>query len=165
MKCPLHLWYLDALLEAFPDARIIQMHREAAEAIPSLCSLSEIMSDPFTLGFSRERHGAFFREFCREGIDRSMKVRARLSPDQIVDVRLRDLNQNPVGTVRSIYDHFDMSWDESRMPGRIDAHLRAEKRRSDRHRHRHRYTPDQFGLTPSRLRAEFEDYESIFLGD
>ena len=41
----------------------------------------------------------------------------------------------------------------------------AEKRRSQRRHKRHRYTAEQFGLNAASLRAEFEDYESIFLGD
>jgi sulfotransferase family protein len=163
MKCPFHLWNLDALLAAFPDARIIQMHRTAAKAIPSVCSLSAIMSRPFAERFMPARHGAFFREFCRAGIDRAMKIRKTLSASQIVDVRLDDLKRDPVGTARSIYRHFDLDWDEAQMSARIGQHLRAQRRRAAGQEGKHSYTPEQFGLTAAGLREEFQEYESTFL--
>jgi len=165
MKCPYHLWHLDALLEAFPDARIIHTHRTAVKAVPSVCSLSGIMSKPFARDFSPERHGAFFKEFCREGIDRAMKVRPTLPSEQLMDVRLDDLNHDPVGTLRSIYEHFELEWNEEAMPGRITGHLDAEARRTRGMSGRHKYTAEQFGLTREELRAEFEDYESMFIDD
>lgn len=165
MKCPYHLWYLDDLLKAFPDARIIHTHRTAVKAVPSVCSLSAIMSRPFAQDFSPERHGAFFKEFCREGIDRAMKVRPTLPSEQLMDVRFDDLNRDPEGTLRSIYDHFDLEWDEERMPGRIRDHLASEDRRARKMSGRHTYTAEQFGLTRDELRADFEDYESMFVSD
>jgi len=38
LKCPGHLWALDALLHHFPDACVIQTHRAPEEVIPSSCS-------------------------------------------------------------------------------------------------------------------------------
>ena len=67
MKCPLHLWYLKELLQAFPDARIIHTHRSVAKAVPSVCSLASIISRPMSRDFNPARHGAFYREFCRDG--------------------------------------------------------------------------------------------------
>jgi len=163
MKRPFHLWNLDALLAAFPDARIIQTHRTAAKAVPSVCSLSAIMSRPFAERFMPARHGAFFREFCREGIERAMTVRKTLSPSQIVDVRLDDLKRDPIGTARSIYRHFDLEWDEAHMSARIGQHLRDQKRRAMGQEGKHTYSPEQFGLTAAGLHAEFQDYESTFL--
>ncbi len=165
MKCPFHLWFLDDLLKAFPDARIIHTHRTAVKAVPSVCSLSAVMSRPMAADFSPERHGAFFKEFCREGIDRAMKVRPTLPSEQLMDVRLDDLNDDPEGTLRSIYDHFGMEWDEEQMPGRISEHLTHEAKRARKMSGRHHYTAEQFGLTRDELRAEFEDYESMFIAD
>ncbi len=165
MKCPFHLWFLDDLLEAFPDARIIHTHRTAVKAVPSVCSLSAVMSRPMAADFSPERHGAFFKEFCREGLDRAMKVRPTLPSEQLMDVRLDDLNDDPEGTLRSIYDHFGMDWDEENMPGLIQDHLAREAKRARKMSGRHKYTAEQFGLTREELRAEFEDYESMFVAD
>ena len=39
LKNPSHLFALDALLEVYPDALVIQTHREPRTAIASVCSL------------------------------------------------------------------------------------------------------------------------------
>ena len=164
-KCPLHLWFLDDLLEIFPDAQIIQTHRAAAEAIPSVCSLAAITCRPFTTNYRPERHGAFFKEFCRTGIDRSMTVRPSIPDGQLMDVRLDALDRDPIGTVREIYRHFARHFDESVMPIRIEAYLHGEREKKNaiKAEHKHVYTPEEYGLTAEDLTATFEDYEAVFL--
>ena len=52
-----------------------------------------------------------------------------LAEDRIF-VLLGDLNADPEGTVRSIYEHFDLEWDEEAMPRRIREFGEAEARSS-----------------------------------
>jgi hypothetical protein len=37
LKNPGHVWSLDSLLEQFPDACIVQTHRDPVRSIPTLC--------------------------------------------------------------------------------------------------------------------------------
>jgi hypothetical protein len=164
MKCPIHLWFMDDLMRSFPDAKIIQTHRSAAEAIPSVCSLSAIMAQPMATEWDPVRHGEFFREFCRSGIDRAMNSRKRIPSDHILDVRLSDLSDDPVQTVRHVYDHLDLAWPDD-MPARVMAHVEEEARHKAKLGGRHKYTAEQFGLSPEGLASEFSDYESRFLRD
>ncbi|MCI5125365.1 MAG: sulfotransferase [Candidatus Electrothrix sp. AR5] len=39
LKCPFHMFAINSLLEVFPDARIIQIHRSPIQSISSLCSM------------------------------------------------------------------------------------------------------------------------------
>jgi hypothetical protein len=164
MKCPMHTWYLDDLMKVFPDARIIHTHRRAAEAIPSVCSLSAIMAQPMTADFDAVRHGAFFDQYCRSGIDRAIASRARIPSGQIQDVRLADLSRDAVGTVRRVYEGFDLPWSDS-LPGQIESHLAAEERHRLKLGRRHNYTAEQFGLSEEKLTRDFADYEARFLAD
>jgi hypothetical protein len=164
MKCPLHMWFLDDLMRVFPDARIIHTHRAAAEAVPSVCSLSAIMAKPMAADFDAIRHGEFFREYCRSGIDRAMVSRERISPDQILDIRLSDLSHDPVAAVKRVYDQFGLEWAEE-MPARIKAHLEKEELHKKKLGRRHAYSAEQFGLTAEGLTRDFADYESRFLAD
>jgi hypothetical protein len=152
-------------LEAFPDARIIHTHRAAAEAVPSVASLSAIMGASLTQEFRPDRHGAFFKEFCRTGIDRAMQVRSRVPASQICDVRLVDLERDPIQTLRGIYEHFDLSWDEDAMPGRVSSYLSDEAKKSRRNKGKHTYSAEQFGLSKEELSSEFADYEALFLDE
>jgi len=163
MKCPQHLWFLDDLMRAFPDARIIHTHRAAAEAIPSVCSLSAIMARPFTADYDPIRHGEFFVEYCRIGMERALRSRERIPADQLMDIRMDDLGRDPVGTVRQVYDRFGLSWHPD-IPARTLSHLRERASHRKALRREHSYTPEQFGLTAAGLSRSFADYESRFLG-
>jgi len=123
------------------------------------------MSRPMAREFNAERHGAFYKEFCREGIERAMRVRPTLPSDQLYDVRLGDLERDPLGTLRGIYEHFDLEWNDEIMPERVHAFRAAEAQQRQTSSRRHHYSASEFGLSENELRAEFEDYESMFLAD
>ena len=48
LKTPNHLWHLDALLAAYPDARIIWTHRDPGPVVTSLASLANAGQRPLT---------------------------------------------------------------------------------------------------------------------
>ena len=48
LKTPNHLWHLDALLDAYPDARIIWTHRDPGPVVTSLASLANAGQRPLT---------------------------------------------------------------------------------------------------------------------
>ena len=48
LKTPNHLWHLDALLAAYPDARIIWTHRDPGPVVTSLASLANAGQLPQT---------------------------------------------------------------------------------------------------------------------
>jgi hypothetical protein len=122
------------------------------------------MAQPMAADFDPIRHGAFFRDYCRSGIDIATRSRSRIPSSQVLDIRLSDLGRDAVATVRQVYDHFDLPWDDA-MPARIEAHLRAEELHRRRLGHRHDYTAEQFGLTEEGLARDFADYEARFLSD
>ncbi|MBW2419995.1 MAG: sulfotransferase, partial [Deltaproteobacteria bacterium] len=49
LKSPLHLYSIDALLEVFPDARIIQTHRDPHTVAGSGCSLAEVLRTLYSM--------------------------------------------------------------------------------------------------------------------
>ena len=49
LKSPLHLYSIDALLAVFPDARIIQTHRDPGTVAGSGCSLAEVLRTLYTM--------------------------------------------------------------------------------------------------------------------
>jgi hypothetical protein len=121
------------------------------------------MSKPLTRGFDGPRHGAFFEDYFRRGIDRAMSVRKRIPAEQLLDVTTRDLGRDPVGTVRRVYEHFDLPWDSGEMPGAIAGHLASEKLRTAKRGNGHLYSAEEFGLDRERLSSKFADYEQAFL--
>ena len=42
LKCPEHLWFLDALFEVFPDACVVWTHRDPLDSVASYSSLMSL---------------------------------------------------------------------------------------------------------------------------
>jgi hypothetical protein len=76
LKSPFHLWNLDALLRAFPDATIVWAHRDPPVALASWCSLAEV-----TMGLHNRRVdlgllGRDWLQMWAQAATRAMAVRA-----------------------------------------------------------------------------------------
>src|SRR5689334_11435988 len=51
LKNPSHLFALDALFEAYPDALVIQTHRSPRTAMASVCSLAQAATEGWSTRF------------------------------------------------------------------------------------------------------------------
>lgn len=158
LKTPGHLMWLDALLEVFPDALLVQTHRNPTQVLASVSSLMSAMRssvsgavDPRAIG--REQLAAW-----TWGMERTMAVRDRLPAGRVVDVRYEDTVADPVGTVRRVYEHFDLDLTPAVETGVRD-YLAANPR--DKHGS-HSYTLEEFGLDRDEVDAAFATYRARF---
>jgi Sulfotransferase family len=106
LKSPAHLWQLDTLVSEYPDAVIVQTHRDPLNVISSIASLTDHVRQ---MASDHRDIAECARQCCEEivvGLDRSMKVRDSgvLAPGQLVDVQFADFIRDPFTTVRGIYD-------------------------------------------------------------
>ena len=158
LKCPYHTWHLDALLRTYPDARVVYTHRNVVQSLGSSCSLTSVMARPMAHALDETEIGAFWSEHYRAALDRVARVRERVDPARICDVRYPDLMADPVGTVRRVYKHFGMRW-RPMVRQRIEEHL--ERHPKDVHGV-HEYTLGEFGLTEGGVRERFGDYHRAY---
>jgi hypothetical protein len=156
LKSPAHLFALDALLAAFPDACIVQAHRDPIHAIPSACSLAAcfrgIVSDRVDLG----RLGTEIAEVMAIGLERAIEVRASSDPARFLDVHYPSLVADPIGTIRSLYHAFDY-------PMTIEFERRMGCWLAQNPQHRqgvHRYRLEQFGLGADEVNGRYAAYRA-----
>jgi hypothetical protein len=155
LKNPSHLFALDALLEVYPDALVIQTHRAPRTAIASVCSLSARASEEWSDVFQGKVIGRSQLDLWARGLDRFMTDRAKHDPARFYDVYYEDFVADPIGTVESIYAHWDLPLsDEARASMRA---LHAETTSGAR-RPSHRYELSDFGLTGEEVDERFADY-------
>lgn len=159
LKNPGHIWHIDALLEQFPDACIVQTHREPAKSVPSVCSVIHMTrcategdkADPFLLG-AREL------EYWSVGTERVMAARDKLGPGRFLDVFHRDFHAEPMTVVRAVYGRFGFvltDETERRMLQWISENEQVKQ-------HEHKYTLGQFGLSAGQVRERFSNYIDRF---
>lgn len=154
LKCPWHLWNLDALLDVYPDARIIHIHRDPANAIGSHCSLMSRIVCRMQRSVDVRDVSRFWVEYSRVGLERGQAVKERMPSNRLADVRLRDLRKAPGATLRGIYEQLELPW-HPELEATFDA--RAAEDPTQQHGV-HEYTLEQFGLDAEAVRAELADY-------
>jgi len=156
LKAPSHAHGLDALLATYPDARVVQTHRDPVSVLASTASLTAALRGAFSddidlaeIGRDATRHWAI-------GLERMMRLRrARgFARAQFFDVHYHELVRDPLGVIARLYVHFDIP---------LSAAARERMRRhlgdypKDRHGP-HAYSLATFGLDPQALRARFRSY-------
>src|ERR1700760_1500817 len=105
LKSPAHLWHLDALLNEYPDAVIVQMHRDPLNVISSIAALTHHLRRMSSDESSIADCAAQSVEEITIGLAREMDLRDRgvIPPDRIVDVRFSDFMGDPWSTIKGIY--------------------------------------------------------------
>ncbi len=152
LKNPSHLFALDALLRVYPDALVIQTHRDPGTAIASVCSLAGQASAGWSTTFTGAVIGRDQLELWASGLERFVAMRARHDPDRFFDVSHDDLAADPVGTAEAAYAHFGLPFG-----GATADAMRAYLTRgpANRSSSAHRYALADFGLTATDVGARF----------
>ncbi|HUP73263.1 MAG TPA: sulfotransferase [Acidimicrobiales bacterium] len=154
LKTPAHCWFLDALVDAYPDARFVMTHRDPVRVTGSVCSLARSLSGSFTDADHTAAIAAHWPELIATMLDRAGAFRERNGDGRFYDMAYDDLVRDPVGAVHGLYDHFAMAWNEpTEQSLRDHASLHRQNRFGE-----HTYTLEEFGLEAGAIRARLSDY-------
>ena len=160
LKSPDHVYGLEAIFAAFPDAVVIQTHRNPLAVLKSSCQLTEVLQGLFTRPGNREQLGAHESRVLAESMERFMQFRDAHPElaDRFLDVTYTDLVADPLATVRRIYRGLDIPLTE----------VAAERMRhlvSARSRYQNRHTAAklaELGLPVRSQARRFEQYCARF---
>lgn len=154
LKCPEHLWFVDALLDVFPDACIVWTHRDPYDTLASYCSLMSLQWRTLFGKIDRPAIGEFMSRRLRLGIERALEVRTRRDPSRFFDVKFEDVVADPAGVVRRLSAHFDLPVQPDH-DARVAAYL--SKKRGDE-RGQHKYDGRLYGLDRATVHREYRHY-------
>jgi hypothetical protein len=160
LKAPMHSLYLEALLDTYPDARLIQTHRDPVRSLGSLCSLHETLRSPFSDQVRMEEQAPDDIAYTAAVIQRAVDFR-RDHPEQETrfhDVAFRNFISDPEATLSGIYAHCGMEFDDVARKATLD----YIKNRPREKYGKHSYTLEQFGLSAGQIRPMFADYAQRF---
>jgi hypothetical protein len=158
LKTPNHLWHLDALLDAYPDARIIWTHRDPGPVVTSLASLANAGQLPQTRRRDPRPTATEWRRKCGFALRSAMSHDDKAAAGWCRHVHYDALVADPVRTVRDLYQSFgdEVSDEHAR---RMTAMLRERPKDAFG---RHRYDPADFGWTYAEINEEFSDYTNRY---
>lgn len=160
LKNPGHIANLDLLFTIFPDACVIQTHRNPAKAVPSLCQL--LLSAYESLEVDRADQYAHIMgmrevEKWARAVRDAEPVRQRHA-GQIIDVVHGDFHRAPMDVIGRIYDKFGL-----RLTTEVEADMRQRAADKPEMAHgAHSYQATDFGLTEDEILARFGDYPERF---
>jgi len=159
LKAPAHQNHLDILLETYPDARIIQTHRDPIKCMASTTSLMGCLyymrSDlPFD---SNAFEDIIQGEPTAQRLEHVMAQcdRGVVPESRICDSRFQDLMDDPMGCVAHIYDHFGMTLTTGARES-MERYLESKPR--DKFG-AHQYTVEKDELSERRL---FRNYQQAY---
>jgi len=152
LKNPSHLFALDALLAVYPDALIVQTHREPSAVVASMCSLAAQATEGWSTAFRNEVIGADQLELWARGLSEFAAARARHDPALFLDVDYADFTADPVGTVESVYARFGLPYSGAAADAIRALHGAAAAGPT---RPAHRYALADFGLTAAQVAERF----------
>ena len=153
LKTPQHMLDLPALLEVFPDARLIFTHRDPQSVVGSTASLAWNQTIIYSDDVDPDRHG---REWLRKTelmVERMRAARDAIPRSQMIDVQYDDMDRDWRGTMERIYRFigFDM---EPAVPGMEDFLARSAALK----RTPHSYSLAEFGLEAGEVYERLGDY-------
>ncbi len=158
-KAPRHLMGLAGLLEVFPEARIVQTHRDPLEVLPSICSLCHVDRQIFTEDPDKNVIGDFWFHRLKNGLNNALNVReADEVPDRFLDIYYKDLLGDPIGSVRRIYEVHGYAFTEA-----FEIAMREWLEDNRQHKHGvHRYAMEDYGLKAAQVDQGFAAYRKRF---
>jgi hypothetical protein len=108
VKCPEHLFALDAIRTVYPDARLVFVHRDPVKVLLSVAKLTEVLRRPFSRRVDPYEIG---RQESRRWLEGTRRMVAAVGddaglPEPIHHVQHEALVADPIGTVTAMYRHF-----------------------------------------------------------
>jgi hypothetical protein len=154
LKAPGHLFALEALLAEYPDARIVQTHRDPLRVMASMASHATVLRSAFSDRVDPQSIAADWSLRWSRALDNFLDVRDRSPADQFLDIAYDDIETRPLESVRRIYDF--LGWP---LEARAEAAMQAFLDANPKNKHGvHRYSLAEFGLSPSDELRRYADY-------
>jgi hypothetical protein len=160
LKSPAHIWCLDALLAEYPDALLVQTHRDPLRIIASVSSLQQTLRSMTSDDPSLPEIATEWAGYIIDGLDRSVTARedGTVPADRIVDVHFDAFMADPLAVIRAIYERLGLELtadSEQRMRAFLAAHGQGEGGG-------HKYSFAATGLDEGELRERARRYQEHF---
>ena len=157
LKTPQHMLDLPALLEVFPDARLIFTHRDPKQFVASAASLAWNQQIIYSDHCDAARTGREWLGKTATMIERMRSSRDLIPANRMIDIQYEDTESDWRGTMERVYRFLGLD-----MAPAIPAMQRYLDRSARLKRRPHRYSLEQFGLRENEVSERFADYTETY---
>jgi hypothetical protein len=160
LKNPGHIANLDLLFAIFPDAQVIQTHRDPSLAVPSLCALLLDVHRLREVGRVEQRaHNLGIRETAKwaKAVRDAESIRQR-HRHQVIDIIHGEFHREPMAVIYRLYTRLGLH-----LSPEVEAEMITRIAAAPELSHgAHRYDIEGFGLSRDEILEQFDDYVDRF---
>lgn len=158
LKTPHHMEYLDTILKVFPEAYIVQTHRDPQKTTGSFCSMVAHGRGVFSDEVDAKAVARHWVRKVNRLMELSIQTRERFGEERFLDVSYYDLLKKPIEEVKRVYQFAGIEFDE------VAARSAEEtKDRNVQHRYgRHRYNLEDFALSKEEIEKQYGFYRKRY---
>lgn len=158
LKVQEHAYHLPELTSVYPDAVLVQPHRDPVTVMASISRLIEVIRSVSFTAIDRAALGQELLHLWHDGQVRSMAFRKANPHVKVLDLRFKDIVADPVAAVRSVYAHADMDF-TARTERAVNDWWAANP--ADKHG-QHRYELSDYGLSREQVENVYADYITTY---
>ncbi len=161
LKCPDHTFTLDAILDVYPDARFVILHRDPIAVLGSVAHLTQVLRKPFLRNIDAGEIGAQVAARWTQGANLLLEFdqRADVPAARKLHMQYEEFTADPLTAIERIYAHFDEPFTaaaRAAMDGKIKAKPRGGYRRHAP------YRLETFKLSVPALQTAFLPYVQTY---
>ena len=160
LKMPSHSVHIEALLNVFPDARLVWAHRDPYKATGSLANLWKLPKgmthQPDAIDLNGMGRDALWQ--MRYHVERPLRARDRIGDDRFFHMYYHEMMRDPMDVMRRLYEWAGdplTAETEARMSDWLAVHPQDKYGTNA-------YTLDEYGLSVEQLQPVFAEYLDTF---
>ncbi|MDP6977498.1 MAG: sulfotransferase [Myxococcota bacterium] len=156
LKSPVHLVSLPQLIGEYPDAVVLQTHRDPLKFVGSAASTTAMLNWLRCDEVDRAAQGqlALLGFAGMLGLSRALRDGGSVPDGQFVDIRYEDLVESPASALRGLYERASLDWPDGHAAV-VEGYLRDKPKGKFG---KHEYTLDEYGLSEEMVLATYADY-------
>ena len=158
LKSPQHLEQLEALMRVFPDAKVIQTHRDPLRITASLSTMVTYTSRMQAARVDATRSGRYWAERVEDLLRGSIEGRECVPEGQIFDVRFHEFMKDDVSMVKRVFEFAEQPWTAA-----TEAAIHERMQANPRGKHGAiAYVLEDLGIDPAERREALRFYSDRF---
>ena len=157
LKSPHHLGFIDKMISVFPDAKIIQTHRDPVKTVPSFCSMCANLFEPLTTNFDKVFIGKHWSNKLTRALNHCMNI-SEHHPDNFLDLEFLNMIKDPIDEMKKIYEFIGEPFGE-----KTEVAMEAWREENKHEMGAHKYSLEEYDLTESQINDNFAKYQQKYI--
>ena len=157
LKSPHHLGFIDKMISVFPDAKIIQTHRDPIKTVPSFCSMCANLFEPLTTNFDKVFIGKHWSNKLTRALNHCMNI-SKQHPDNFLDLEFLNMIKDPIDEMKKIYEFIGEPFGE-----KTEVAMEAWREENKHEMGAHKYSLEEYDLTESQINDNFAKYQQKYI--